>query len=113
MSGRSSAETLTPWAATSESPAVEFVRTTLGPLLIISSTPLAAIIFWIVCTFEPFNGSLLPLLTAEGWRSGAEHWPWPSKSAAAIILVFAVLQGILLQWLPGRIFEGPITPTGN
>ena len=89
------------------------VKTTLGPLLIICSTPPAAIIFWIVCTFEPFNGSLMPLLTAEGWRSVAAHWPWPSASAAAIILIFVVLQGLLLQWLPGKNFEGPITPAGN
>ena len=113
MSEPLAAEKLTTWAAGSESPVGEFVRTTLGPLFLILSTPPAAIIFWIVCTFEPFNGSLSPLLTPAGWRSVAQHWPWPSMSAATIILVFVVLQGILLQWLPGKIFEGPITPTGN
>jgi 7-dehydrocholesterol reductase len=113
MSNPLSAEKLTTWAAGSESPVGEFVRTTLGPLFLILSTPPAAIIFWIVCTFEPFNGSLSPLLTAAGWRSVAAHWPWPSTRAATIVLVFVVLQGILLQGLPGKIFEGPITPTGN
>jgi 7-dehydrocholesterol reductase len=113
MAEPASAEPLTTWAAPTENPAVEFVRTTLGPLLIIFLSPPAAILFWIVCTFEPFNGSLPPLLTTEGWRSVAEHWPWPSASAAAMILVFAVLEGILLQWLPGEMFEGPITPTGK
>ncbi len=106
-------EELTTWAAGSESSAVEFLRTTLVPLLLILSTPPAAIIFWIVCTFEPFNGSLLPLLHTAGWRSVAAHWPWPSATAATIVLVFAVLQGMLLQWLPGEIFEGPVTPTGS
>ena len=113
MSEPLSAEKLTTWAAGSESHVVELIRTTLGPLLLILVTPPAAIIFWIVCTFEPFNGALSPLLTGAGWHSVVAHWPWPSKSAAAIILVFVVLQGMLLQWLPGAIFEGPITPNGN
>jgi 7-dehydrocholesterol reductase len=113
MSESVSTETLATWAAPSESRVVDFVRTTLGPLLIVVATPPAAIIFWIVCTFEPFNGSLLPLRTTEGWRSVAAHWPWPNASAAAIILVFVLLQAVLLLWLPGKTFEGPITPAGN
>ncbi len=113
MSIPSSSEKLTTWAADSESPAVQFVRTTLGPLFLILFTPPAAILFWIVCTFEPFNGSLSPLFSATGLSSISMHWPWPSKSAAVIVIIFVVLQVILLQWLPGKIFEGPITPTGN
>jgi len=113
MSRAASAEKLTTWAAASRSPIVEFVRTTLGPLLLITSTPFLAIVLWIVCTFDPFDGSLLPLLGAEGWRSVIGHWPRPSPSAAAILLVFAVLQLLLLQLLPGPSFEGPITPSGG
>lgn len=109
----SSPEKLTTWAAESGSPFVHFLRATLGPLLLILITPPAAIIFWIVCTFEPFNGSLSPLLTAAGWRSVLAHWPWPSLSAAALVLVFVVLEGILLIWLPGKTFEGPLTPAGS
>ena len=78
MPDDSSAEKLTSWAAGSANPAVRFVRSTLGPLLLILITPPSAIIFWIVCTFAPFNGSLAPLLTPAGWRSVATHWPWPS-----------------------------------
>jgi 7-dehydrocholesterol reductase len=103
---------LTTWAAGSTNPAVHFFRTTLGPLLLILFTPPAAIIFWIICTFEPFNGSLLPLFSAAGWRSLLMHWPWPSASAVTIVLVFAVFEVILLQGLPGKAFEGPITPSG-
>jgi 7-dehydrocholesterol reductase len=106
-------EKLTTWAANSESPVVELVRSTLGPMLLILVTPPAAILFWIVCTFPPFDGSLVPLLTAEGWRSVAEHFPWPSLAAAKILLVFVALQVVLLEWLPGKTFDGPITPTGN
>lgn len=113
MTEPTSVEKLTTWAAGSENPVVQFVRTTLGPLLLILITPPAAIIFWIVCTFEPFNGSLAPLLTSAGWSSVAAHWPWPSTSAAGIVLIFAVFEALLLQWLPGKNYEGPITPTGN
>ena len=113
MSTSSSSEKLTTWAGGSESRIVQCLRTTVGPLLLILFTPPAAILLWIVCTFKPFDGSLLPLLTAAGWLSVITHWPWPSKSAATILVLFAVLQIILLQWLPGKIFEGPITPTGS
>jgi 7-dehydrocholesterol reductase len=108
-----SAEKLTTWAAGSQNPVVQFVRTTLGPLFLILFTPPAAILFWIVCTFQPFNGSLLPLFSAAGWRSILVHWPWPSLNAITIILVFVVLQVVLLQALPGKIFAGPITPAGS
>ena len=113
MSILASSDKLTTWAADSKSPIVQFVRTTLGPLLLILFTPPAAILFWIICTFEPFQGSILPLFTADGWHVIGMHWPWPSMSAAVIVLIFIALQLILLQWLPGKIFEGPITPTGN
>src|SRR3990172_7773303 len=104
MSNGSSAEKLTTWAAESKSPIVELVRSRLGPLFLILATPPAAILFWIACTFEPFNGALLPLFTADGWRSVAGHFPRSSVSAAEIILVFVVLEAVLLQWLPGETF---------
>ncbi len=104
---------LTTWAAGSGNPVIQFIRTTLGPLLLILVTPPAAIIFWIVCTFEPFNGSLAPLFSMAGWRSVAVHWPWPSLRAAAIVLVFVVVEIVLLLGLPGKTFEGPLTPSGK
>jgi 7-dehydrocholesterol reductase len=113
MSESTTAEKLTSWAAGSENRIVHFVRTTLGPLLLILFTPPAAILFWIVCTFQPFNGSLTPLLSAAGWDSVVAHWPWPSAPAAAIVLVFVAVEIFLLQGLPGKVFEGPITPAGN
>jgi len=68
--GEASAERLTSWAGGSENRAVHFIRTTLGPLLLILLTPSAAILFWIVCTFEPFNGSIVPY---SAWLAGV---PW-------------------------------------
>jgi len=113
MAAAPSGERFTTWAAASESAAGELLRTTLGPLLLILATPPAAIIFWVVCTFKPFDGALQPLLSAAGWRALAEHWPWPSAFAASIFLVFAAIEALLLHWLPGDIFEGPVTPTGS
>jgi hypothetical protein len=63
-----------------------------------------------VCTFAPFDGSLTPLLTGEGWRAVAEHWPWPSFTAATIIVVFAVIEATLLRWLPGERSKAPSRP---
>ena len=107
------AENLTSWAAASPSRTVHFLRTTLGPLLLILFTPPVAILFWIVCTFEPFNGALYPLLTTPGWQSVAAHWPWPSPSAAVMVLIFLGVEVLLLRFLPGRQYEGPITPSGS
>ena len=107
------AEPLTTWAAPSASAIGDVIRTTIGPLLLILLTPPAAIVFWIVCTFEPFDGSLLPLLSRDGWQAVARHWPWPSLPAAIVIFSFAALQLALLRWLPGETFCGPITPAGT
>lgn len=109
----SSSEKLTAWTADSESAAVRFIRTTLGPLLLILITPPAAILFWIVCTFEPFRGSIVPLFTFAGWHSVLTHLPGPSWIAIGIVLIFLIVEIILLQFLPGKIFEGPITPAGD
>jgi 7-dehydrocholesterol reductase len=109
----SSPGVLTTWAAGSGNPLIHFIRTTLGPLFLILITPPAAIILWIVCNFEPFNGSLTPLLAPAGWRSIADHWPWPNLSAVVILLIFLVFELFLLQFIPGKVYEGPITPSGS
>ena len=101
---------LTTWAGESEQPGVHFLRRTVGPLLIMLLTPPAAILFWIVCRFEPFNGSLLPLFSRAGWQSIGANWPWPSFQAAAIVLGFLLFEAILLKFLPGKRYEGPVTP---
>src|SRR5512140_2775533 len=113
MTEPASSKPLTTWAADSNNRAVHFIRSTLGPLLLILLTPPAAILCWIVCTFEPFNGSLRPLLTASGLESLLAHWPWPSGSAVAIVGIFIAVEAALLLLLPGKRFEGPLTPAGR
>jgi 7-dehydrocholesterol reductase len=113
MATNPATERLTTWAAAGDTRIAELVRTTLGPLALMVVTPIAAILFWIVCTFAPFDGSLLPLLSVEGWRAVVAHIPAPSPAAVEIILLFAVVEAVLLQWLPGTRYEGPVTPAGN
>ncbi len=37
----------------------------------------------------------------------------PSLTAFSMIAVFAVLEGLLLVLLPGKVHYGPVTPAGN
>lgn len=105
-----SPERLTTWAGKGGSPASRFVRMTLGPLLLMLVTPPAAIVFWIVCTH--LDGSLARLFSAEGLRVAIERFPAPTWKAAAILATFLGVELALLLALPGRTFEGPLSPTG-
>ncbi|MEZ4299123.1 MAG: hypothetical protein R3B70_29510 [Polyangiaceae bacterium] len=110
MTTPSSTAGLTTWAARADTPATRFVRMTLVPLLLMLLTPPAAIVFWIVCTH--LDGSLARLLTSEGLRVAIEKFPMPSFRAALILGVFLAVELILLVGLPGKTYEGPLSPTG-
>lgn len=110
MSSASPQQKLTTWAGRSENATIRFFRTTLAPLFLMLVTPPAAIVFWIVCTH--LDGSLLRLLSEEGLRTATAHFPLPTLKAAAIIAVFLVVELALLKGLPGKTFEGPLSPTG-
>ncbi len=109
MTPRSEAD-LTTWAGRGDHPSVRFVRMTLGPLALMLVTPPAAIVFWIVCTY--LDGSILRLFTAEGLRTALARFPWPTWQAAAILAVFLGVELLLLVALPGKTYEGPLSPTG-
>lgn len=110
MTAASPQEKLTTWAGRSESAAGRFVRMTLGPLFLMVVTPPAAIVFWIVCTY--LDGSLSRLFSAEGLRIALEHFPWPTWRAAALISIFLAVELLLLKGLPGKLYEGPLSPSG-
>jgi 7-dehydrocholesterol reductase len=99
------------WTGRRQSRLAEIFRTMVGPLLLVLLTPPAVVLFWIACTY--LDGSLLRLFSAEGLSALAQHFPMPSWAAARIILIFAAFELVLLQLLPGKIFEGPVTPTGH
>jgi 7-dehydrocholesterol reductase len=46
----------------------------------------------------------------EGLRS---IWPMPTVVAGKIILGFALFEAALQLLLPGKRFEGPVSPSGN
>ena len=99
------------WSGARRSRAVEIFRTTLSPLLLVLVTPATVILLWIACTY--LDGSVASLFTARGLSTVVRRFPRPSWVAAEVILVFFFFELALLELLPGRIHEGPVTPTGH
>lgn len=89
----------------------EALRTTVVPLLLMLTTPLALILAWMACAH--YHGSLLEMARSLDGRALLEKLPLPSLAAARLILTFAAVQAVLMLLLPGRTHLGPITPTGN
>src|SRR5205823_2789148 len=59
------------------------------------------------------DGSLSRLLTPAGLATAIRGLPRPTWTAAEIILVFVAFELALLHLLPGKLHEGPVTPTGQ
>jgi 7-dehydrocholesterol reductase len=94
------------------------MRRTWGPLLLILLCPPAAILMWF--TNVKLHGSLsllLQLFMENGILTTLYHiWSpvfFGSTTAWTIIAYFAASQLILMRFVPGKAFDGPITPTGN
>jgi 7-dehydrocholesterol reductase len=95
-----------------------FLTRTIVPLLLITITPPFAMLFWHVNV--ELNGSFLALwneIVDKGVFSIIND-VWLSRffgTAVAwkIIGIFAVLQLLLMRVLPGRKYNGTITPKGN
>lgn len=85
------------------------LRAWIGPLALMVSTPLLSVLFWICCAH--FDGEITTMIAA-GPAAWWAHVPGPSWIAVAIIVGWVVVQGVLLAVLPGRRFEGPVTPSG-
>ena len=86
-------------------------RTTIVPLLLMLTTPVAIALFWMTCVY--FNGSLYRFFTEISLGKLSTLWPRPSLTAAKIIGTFALLEALLMVGLPGKTYQGPVTPTGN
>lgn len=89
---------------------MELLRTTVTPLVLLFITPPTVILFWIACTY--LDGSLRRLASAAGIAAITHHFPRPSLTAVVMVLSFVAVEIALLQLLPGRQHEGPITPSG-
>lgn len=69
---------------------------------------------WFIMT--EMKGSLSSFLVfwSEGGINGfIKIWPRPTLLAWEIIGVFGVFEAFLLLWVPGREWEGPVSPAGN
>lgn len=85
-------------------------RSTLGPLFLMSVTPVVAVL--ITHLFVTHRGSLQSLLEAR--EPLREIWPNPfDPTAWKLIGVFLGTQLVLMRVVPGKTSYGPVTPGGN
>ncbi len=94
------------------------IRNLLGPLFLILVCPVFVMLMWYTNT--ELQGSLLALwnlLLEQGVASTIyKVWApvfWGSATAWKIIFCFTVFQLVIMRLLPGKEFNGPITPKGN
>lgn len=98
--------------------ALRVFRQTIAPLFLLLLCPPTAILFWYINV--ELGGSF-----QKAWELFHSHgtlntiytiWsPYFFGTAAAwkILGIFAATELILMRWLPGKVFYGPITPAGN
>ncbi|RUR05013.1 7-dehydrocholesterol reductase [Legionella sp. km772] len=94
------------------------LRNTLGPLLLMVTCPIFVFLFWY--TITQLQGSiwaLWELIEQQGLLQTiyltAKPYFFGSPTAWFMIFLFMVFQLGLLRLLPGKEFNGPITPKGN
>lgn len=94
------------------------IRNTLGPIILLLICPAFAMMMWYANT--ALEGSLLRLwdmLAGQGLIATLSDIWWPhffgSETAWLMILIFAVFELALMRILPGKFYQGPITPKGN
>lgn len=94
------------------------LRNSLGSLLIILTCPPFAIIFWYTnTTLQGSFQALFNMFYRDGLFTSIYHIWRPvffgSTTAWFIIGIFSLFQFLLMKFLPGQVFYGPITPMGN
>lgn len=94
------------------------LRNTLFPLMLIICCPPAVFVFWHVMT--DLGGSLALFaheIFLRGFFTTIYHlWQpvfWGTAMAWKILAVFAFAQLLMMRLVPGKKFEGPVTPKGN
>lgn len=94
------------------------IRNTLGPLLLILACPVFVMLMWYTNTaLKGSLSALWDLIVQEGFvQTVYGIWKplfWGSATAWKMIIIFIVFQLALMRLLPGKKFQGPITPKGN
>jgi 7-dehydrocholesterol reductase len=97
---------------------LHFLRQTLGPIFLIFACPPAVFLFWY--TNVALGGSftrLGELFIQDGFLTTIKSiWmPYFFGSALAwkILGIYVLTELLLMRFLPGKMFKGPITPAGN
>lgn len=90
-------------------------RQTIGPLLLMATTPFLALII-VGVEDAAYQGSLFALFSAivkDPLAVVTSMYKTPSWEAVRILLIFAASQLALMRLLPGRKYMGPTTAGGN
>jgi 7-dehydrocholesterol reductase len=94
------------------------LRNTLGPLFLILCCPPFVMLMWYTNTALHGSLSLLyELMLQHGFFQTIYHiWQpyfWGSELAWKMIACFTLFELALMRWLPGSVFQGPMTAKGN
>ncbi len=89
----------------------DFLRLTLGPLLLMAVTPALGLLVWVVTIRH--GGSVVDLVHSASVASIARELPVPSAEAVAVMIGWIAAQYLLLRLLPGPEHLGPVTPAGD
>jgi len=89
----------------------DVIHDTVIPLFLVVLCPWAVELIWMCCEF--YDGSIWRMLTEATFDGVLASWPWPTWTAAKIILWFALLELVLMVGIPGKKHLGPVTPSGN
>jgi 7-dehydrocholesterol reductase len=107
-----------PAAKKDERGGLRFLRHTLGPAALIAVCPPSAMLLWY--THVALGGSVVALgrrFADDGVLPTLRAVYQPiflgSPTAWTMIAVFAAVELALMRLLPGKRFEGPVTPAGN
>lgn len=90
------------------------VLSTLGALALILSTCPAAVYLWFL--HEKMGGdcaAFYDFYQKNGIKGLYNEWPTPSAEAWGYVAGFAVLTATIQLLMPGKPFDGPVTPKGN
>lgn len=95
-----------------------FFHHTFVPLALMIGCPPIVILIWY--TNAVLGGSiseLASMMKSQGFFSGLYSiWApvfWGSKAAWSIIGIYAAFELLLMRFIPGKLFKGPVTPAGN
>lgn len=87
------------------------LRRTIGPALLLATTPLLAIVLWMIGAHH--DGSIVAFARAIDTSTFLRLLPRPTLPAVGVVAGWIALQALLLRALPGPTHRGPVTPAGE